>query len=102
MLRKIDLSILFQLENHFQLHEQQRLLPQPTENNQYTSFPPRIHKSPGTVKTRTGDKGQYSQVFEKVPTSPRAATLGRLKRTALVDGKFKSDYEQIFHTILQL
>ncbi|XP_050350953.1 uncoordinated protein 58-like [Nymphalis io] len=74
-----------ELENHFQLHEQQRLLPQPAEHNQYTSFPPRMHKSPGIVKTRAGDRGQYSQVFEKAPMSPRAATLGRVKRNALSD-----------------
>ncbi|XP_045772475.1 uncharacterized protein LOC123872309 [Maniola jurtina] len=74
-----------ELENHFQLHEQQRLLPQPTEHNQYTSFPPRAHRSPGTVKARAGDRGQYSQVFEKVPTSPRAATMGRMKRSTLTD-----------------
>ncbi|XP_045448297.1 uncharacterized protein LOC123656683 [Melitaea cinxia] len=74
-----------EVENHFQLHEQQRLLPQPAENNQYTSFPPRMHRSPGTVKTRTGDRGQYSQVFERAPMSPRAATLGRVKRNALSD-----------------
>ncbi|CAG9125448.1 unnamed protein product [Plutella xylostella] len=67
-------------ENHFQLHEQQRLLPQPAEHNQYTSFPPRTQRSPGTVRARAGDRGQYSQVFERVPTSPRAATLGRVKR----------------------
>ncbi|CAH2096428.1 unnamed protein product [Euphydryas editha] len=74
-----------EVENHFQLHEQQRLLPQPAENNQYTSFPPRMHRSPGTVKTRTGDRGQYSQVFEKAPMSPRAATLGRVKRGTVSD-----------------
>ncbi|XP_072949044.1 uncharacterized protein [Epargyreus clarus] len=72
-----------ELENHFQLHEQQRLLPQPAEHNQYTSFPPRTHRSPGTVRARAGDRGQYSQVFERAPASPRAATLGRLKRSAL-------------------
>ncbi|XP_041979486.1 uncharacterized protein LOC121733336, partial [Aricia agestis] len=69
-----------EMENHFQLHEQQRLLPQPAENNQYTSFPPRTLKSPGTVRAKAGEKGQYSQVFEKIPASPRAATLGRIKR----------------------
>ncbi|KAG6440620.1 hypothetical protein O3G_MSEX001354 [Manduca sexta] len=74
-----------ELENHLQLHEQQRLLPQPTEHNQYTSFPPRSHRSPGTVKARAGDRGQYSQVFERAPSSPRAATLGRVKRSALTD-----------------
>ncbi|KAL4707768.1 hypothetical protein ACJJTC_001714 [Scirpophaga incertulas] len=73
-----------ELENQLQLHEQQRLLPQPIENNQYTSFPPR-HRSPGTVKARAGDKGQYSQVFERAPASPRAATLGRIKRSAMAD-----------------
>lgn len=77
-----------QLENHFQLHEQQRLLPQPAEHNQYTSFPPRNHRSPGTVRARAGDRGQYSQVFERAPASPRAATLGRPKRSALADGNF--------------
>ncbi|KPJ19763.1 TWiK family of potassium channels protein 18 [Papilio machaon] len=74
-----------ELENHFQLHEQQRLLPQPAQNNQYTSFPPRPHRYAGTVKARAGEKGQYSQVFEKAPASPRAATLGRIKRSALSD-----------------
>ncbi|XP_013164239.1 PREDICTED: uncharacterized protein LOC106115432 [Papilio xuthus] len=74
-----------ELENHFQLHEQQRLLPQPAQNNQYTSFPPRSHRYAGTVKARAGEKGQYSQVFEKAPASPRAATLGRIKRSALSD-----------------
>ncbi|KAL0883349.1 hypothetical protein ABMA27_016756 [Loxostege sticticalis] len=74
-----------ELENHLQLHEQQRLLPQPAENNQYTSFPPRSHRSPGTVRARAGDRGQYSQVFERAPPSPRAATLGRIKRSALAD-----------------
>ncbi|XP_031766319.2 uncharacterized protein LOC113520202 [Galleria mellonella] len=74
-----------ELENHLQLHEQQRLLPQPAEHNQYTSFPPRSHRSPGTVRARAGERGQYSQVFEKAPTSPRAATLGRIKRSALAD-----------------
>lgn len=72
-------------ENYLQLHEQQRLLPQPAEHNQYTSFPPRTHRSPGTVKARAGDRGQYSQVFERAPASPRAATLGRVKRSALSD-----------------
>ncbi|KAF9797424.1 hypothetical protein SFRURICE_005900 [Spodoptera frugiperda] len=72
-------------ENYLQLHEQQRLLPQPAEHNQYTSFPPRSHRSPGTVKARAGDRGQYSQVFERAPASPRAATLGRVKRSALPD-----------------
>ncbi|CAG9786588.1 unnamed protein product [Diatraea saccharalis] len=72
-----------QLEN-LQLHEQQRLLPQPMEHNQYTSFPPR-NKSPGTVRAKAGDRGQYSQVFERAPASPRAATLGRIKRSALAD-----------------
>lgn len=75
------------MENHLPLHEQQRLLPQPTEHNQYTSFPPRTHRSPGTVRARAGDRGQYSQVFERAPTSPRAATLGRIKRSALADGE---------------
>ncbi|CAK1556428.1 unnamed protein product [Leptosia nina] len=74
-----------EMENHFQLHEQQRLLPQPIENNQYTSFPPRTHRSPGMVKARAGERGQYSQVFEKAPASPRSATLGRVKRSAIVD-----------------
>ncbi|XP_013183214.2 uncharacterized protein LOC106129260 [Amyelois transitella] len=74
-----------EMENHLPLHEQQRLLPQATEHNQYTSFPPRSHKSPGTVRARAGDRGQYSQVFERAPTSPRAATLGRIKRSALAD-----------------
>ncbi|KAJ0176784.1 hypothetical protein K1T71_007963 [Dendrolimus kikuchii] len=74
-----------ELENHLQLHEQQRLLPQPAENNQYTSFPPRIHRPQGTVRARAGDRGQYSQVFERAPASPRAATLGRMKRSALAD-----------------
>ncbi|CAG4956407.1 unnamed protein product [Colias eurytheme] len=74
-----------EMENHFQLHEQQRLLPQPIESNQYTSFPPRSHRSPGTVKARAGDRGQYSQVFEKAPASPRSATLGRVKRSAFVE-----------------
>ncbi|KAI5635013.1 ion channel domain-containing protein [Phthorimaea operculella] len=73
-----------EIENHFQLHEQQRLLPQPAEHNQYTSFPPR-QKSPGVVRARAGDRGQYSQVFERAPASPRAATLGRIKRSALAD-----------------
>lgn len=80
-------NIWLQLENHFQLHEQQRLLPQTAEHNQYTSFPPRNHRSPGTVRARAGDRGQYSQVFERAPASPRAATLGRVKRSALADGK---------------
>lgn len=80
-------NVLPQLENNFQLQEQQRLLPQPIENNQYTAFPPRMHGSTGTVRTRAGDRGQYSQVFERVPTSPRAATLGRVKRSAL-NGKY--------------
>ncbi|CAG9562077.1 unnamed protein product [Danaus chrysippus] len=70
-----------ELENHFQLHEQQRLLPQPLEHNQYTSFPPRTNRSLGTVKARAGDRGQYCQVFEKAPLSPRAATLGRNRKT---------------------
>ncbi|GBP34293.1 TWiK family of potassium channels protein 18 [Eumeta japonica] len=65
-----------ELENHFQLHEQQRLLPQPAENNQYTSFPPRTQR-PGTVRARASERGQYSQVFERAPPSPRAATLGQ-------------------------
>lgn len=73
------------MEN-LQLHEQQRLLPQPAEHNQYTSFPPRTHRSPGTVQARAGDRGQYSQVFEKAPPSPRAATLGRIKRSSMADG----------------
>ncbi|XP_050675825.1 TWiK family of potassium channels protein 7-like isoform X2 [Leptidea sinapis] len=71
-----------EMEN-FQLHEQQRLLPQPIESNQYTSFPPRTHRCLETVKARAGDRGQYSQVFEKAPPSPRAATLGRIKRRSL-------------------
>ncbi|XP_063536136.1 uncharacterized protein LOC134745932 [Cydia strobilella] len=71
-----------EMENHFQLHEQQRLLPQPAENNQYTSFPPR---RPGTVRARAGERGQYSQVFERAPPSPKSATLGRTKRSALAD-----------------
>lgn len=75
-----------QLENHLQLHEQQRLLPQSAEHNQYTSFPPRLHRA-GTVRARAGDRGQYSQVFERAPTSPRAATLGRVKRSALADNE---------------
>ncbi|CAH1638085.1 unnamed protein product [Spodoptera littoralis] len=77
-------------ENYLQLHEQQRLLPQPAEHNQYTSFPPRSHRSPGTVKARAGDRGQYSQVFERAPASPRAATLGRVKRSALPDDRKKT------------
>ncbi|XP_045517536.1 uncharacterized protein LOC123709950 [Pieris brassicae] len=74
-----------EVENHFQLHEQQRLLPQPIENNQYTSFPPRTNRSPGTVMVKAGEKGQYSQVFEKAPASPRSATLGRMKRSTFID-----------------
>lgn len=83
---------MLQIETHLQLHEQQRLLPQPTEHNQYTSFPPRSHRSPGTVKARAGDRGQYSQVFERIPASPRAATLGRVKRSALVDGESNHNF----------
>ncbi|CAH2048477.1 unnamed protein product, partial [Iphiclides podalirius] len=74
-----------EMENHFQLHEQQRLLPQPIQSNQYTSFPPRPQRYAGTVKARAGEKGQYSQVFEKAPPSPRAATLGRQRRSGLSD-----------------
>ncbi|CAG4940774.1 unnamed protein product [Parnassius apollo] len=73
------------LENHFQLHEQQRLLPHQALNNQYTSFPPRSNRYTETVKARAGEKGQYSQVFEKAPASPRAATLSRMKRSTLTD-----------------
>ncbi|XP_053609659.1 TWiK family of potassium channels protein 7-like isoform X2 [Plodia interpunctella] len=70
-----------EMENHLPLHEQQRLLPQPAEHNQYTSFPPRSHRSPGTVRARAGDREPHTSSSLQTQTLDRKKTSGKCLAT---------------------